>query len=58
MARPVPASHAEKASIRIGTRANDGVWFSTGQIERGMNMDSIMLSRHSRAALPRPRGHA
>ncbi len=29
MARPVPASHAEKASIRIGTRANDGVWFST-----------------------------
>ena len=51
MARPVPASHAAKASIRIGTRANDGVWFSTGQIERGMNMDSIMLSRHSRAEM-------
>ena len=51
LVRPVPASHAEKASIRIGTRANDGVWFSTGQIERGMNMDSIMLSRHSRAEM-------
>lgn len=51
IARPVPASHAEKASIRIGTMVKDGVWFSTDQIERGMNMDSIMLSRQSRAEM-------
>ena len=51
MARPVPASHAEKASIRIGTRVNDGVWFSMDQIERGINIDNIMLSRHRRAEI-------
>ena len=51
MARPVAASHAEKASIRIGTRVKDGVWFSIDHIDRGMNMDSIMLSRHSRAEI-------
>ena len=51
MARLVAASHAEKASIRIGTRVKDGVWFSIDHIDRGMNMDSIMLSRHSRAEI-------
>lgn len=51
MARPAPASHAEKASMRMGTRVNDGVWFSMGHIERGMNIDNIMLSRQSRAEI-------
>lgn len=51
IANPVPASHAEKASIRMGTRVKDGVEFSIGQRERGMNMDSIMLSRHRRAEI-------
>lgn len=51
MARPAPASHAEKASMRMGTRVNDGVWFSRGHIERGMNIDNIMLSRQSRAEI-------
>ena len=51
IARPVPASHAENASISTGTMVNDGVWFSIGQIERAMYMDSIMLSRHSRAEI-------
>ena len=51
MAKPVLASHAEKASIKMGTRVNEGVWFSTGQAERGMNMESIMLSKHNRAEM-------
>lgn len=51
IARPVLASHAENANIRMGTRVNDGVWFSIGQIDSGINMESIMLSRHRRAEI-------
>lgn len=49
MARPVPASHAEKVSMMIGTAANEGVWLSIDHIVRPTNIESIMLSRHSRA---------
>lgn len=49
MARPVPASHAEKVNIRMGTIMNDGVWLSMGHIDSPTNIESIMLSRHSRA---------
>lgn len=49
IARPVPASHAEKVSMMIGTIVNEGVWFSMGHIVRPTNIESIMLSRHSRA---------
>lgn len=51
MARPVPASHAEKVSISTGASVNDDIWFSTDQVERGIYMDSIMLSRHSKAEI-------
>lgn len=37
--------------MRIGTRVNDGVWLSIGHIERGINMDNIMLSKQSRAEI-------
>lgn len=49
MARPVPASHAEKVSMMIGTVVNEGVWLSIDHIVRPTNIESIMLSRHSRA---------
>lgn len=51
MARPVPASHAENASISTGAMENEVVWFSTGQMERAMYSDSIMLSKHNRAEI-------
>lgn len=51
MARPVPASQAENVSMRIGMRVKVVAWFSAGQIDRMMYMDSIMLSRHSRAEI-------
>lgn len=49
MARPVPASQAENVSMSTGIRVDEAIWFSTGQIDRVMYMDNIMLSRHSRA---------
>lgn len=49
IASPVPASQAEKVSMRIGARAREGVWFSIGQVDRAIYIDSIMLSRQSRA---------
>lgn len=45
----MPASHAENVSMRIGVREEEGVWFSTGHVDRAMYIDSIMLSRQSRA---------
>lgn len=51
IARPVPASQAENVSMSTGTRVNDVAWFSTGQVDRAMYIDSIMLSRHSRAEI-------
>lgn len=51
IARPVPASQAEKVSMRIGVRAREVVWFSMGNIDRAMYRDNIMLSRHSRAEI-------
>lgn len=49
IASPVPASHAENVSMRIGVREEEGVWFSIGHVDRAMYIDSIMLSRQSRA---------
>lgn len=51
IASPVPASQAENASMRIGIRVNDVAWFSTGQIDRAMYIDNIMLSRQSSAEI-------
>lgn len=51
IARPVPASQAENVSMSMGIRVGDVVWFSIGQIDRAMYMDSIMLSRHRRAEI-------
>lgn len=51
MASPMPASQAEKASMRMGTRVNEGVWVWIGQVERAMYRASIMPSRQSRAEM-------
>lgn len=51
MARPAPASQAENVSMSTGMRVKDAAWFSTGQIDRAMYMESIMLSRQSRAEI-------
>lgn len=51
IASPVPASHAENVSMRIGIRVDDGDWFSIGHVDRAMYIDSIMLSKHSRAEI-------
>lgn len=51
MARPVPASQAENVSMNTGARAMDVIWVSIGQIDRATYMESIMLSRHSRAEI-------
>lgn len=50
-ASPVPASQAENDSIKMGMRVavDDCVWI--GHIVRAMYIDSIMLSRHSRAEI-------
>ena len=50
-ASPVPASHAEKVNMKIGrmAEADDCVWI--GHIDRATYIDSIMLSRHSRAEI-------
>lgn len=51
MARPVPASQAEKVSMRMGIRVGDVVWFSTGHMDKAIYIDSIMLSRQRRAEI-------
>lgn len=51
IARPVPASQAENVSMNTGARVTDVIWVSTGQTDRVMYMESIMLSRHSRAEI-------
>lgn len=51
MARPVPASQAENVSMSMGMRVKDGAWFSMGQIDRAMYIDSIILSRQRRAEI-------
>lgn len=51
IARPAPASQAEKASMMIGIRVGDVAWFSIGQMDRAIYIDSIMLSRHNRAEI-------
>lgn len=50
-ASPVPASQAENVSMRIGRSMDDVVWVWIGHIDRAMYIDSIMLSRHSRAEI-------
>ena len=51
IARPVPASQAENVSINTGAKAMDVIWVSTGQMDRVMYMESIMLSKHNRAEI-------
>ena len=51
IARPVPASQAENVSISMGIKVGDVAWFSIGQMDKAMYMDSIMLSRHRRAEI-------
>lgn len=51
IARPVPASQAENVSMSIGVMVSVIVWFSRGQMERARYIDSIMLSKHSRAEI-------
>lgn len=51
MARPVLASQAENVSMSTGIRVKDAAWFSMGQVDRAMYMESVMLSRHSRAEI-------
>lgn len=51
MARPIPASQAEKVSIRIGMRERDVDWVWAGHMDRPIYMDNIILSRHSRAEI-------
>lgn len=50
-ASPVPASQAEKVSIRIGSRVGDDVCVWMGHMDRARYIDSIMLSRHRRAEI-------
>lgn len=50
-ASPVPASQAEKTNIRIGSRVDDGACIWIGHMVRATYIDSIMLSRHSRAEI-------
>lgn len=50
-ASPVPASQAEKVSIRIGSRVGDAACIWMGHIDRATYIDSIMLSKHSRAEI-------
>lgn len=47
----MPASQAENVSMNTGARVTDVIWVSTGQTDRVMYMESIMLSRHSRAEI-------
>lgn len=51
IARPVAASQAENVSMSSGIVVNVVAWFSMGQIERAIYIDSIMLSRHRRAEI-------
>lgn len=48
-ARPVPASQAEKVSMKIGRRTGAAACVWMGHIESAINIDSIMLSKHNRA---------
>lgn len=50
-ASPVPASQAEKVSIRIGRRVEDVVCVWIGHIDNAIYIDSIILSRHSSAEI-------
>lgn len=50
-ASPVPASQAENTSIRMGKSVDDGVCIWMGHMDRAIYIDSIMLSRHSRAEI-------
>lgn len=50
-ARPVAASQAENVSMRMGRIVEAGDWVWMGHMARATYMDSIMLSRHSRAEI-------
>lgn len=50
-ARPVPASQAENVSMRMGRVEEADAWVWMGHMARATYMDSIMLSKHSRAEI-------
>lgn len=50
-ARPVPASQAEKVNMIIGRMVEDDDCIWMGHMASATYMDSIMLSRHSRAEI-------
>lgn len=50
-ASPVAASQAENVSMRIGIMADAGVCVWMGHMVRATYIDSIILSRHSRAEI-------
>lgn len=50
-AKPVPASQAENVSMMIGRMVEDGDCIWIGHMARATYIDSIMLSKHSRAEI-------
>lgn len=50
-ASPVPASQAENVSMRMGRMVEVDACVWMGHMARATYMDSIMLSRHSRAEI-------
>lgn len=50
-ASPVPASQAENVSMMIGRMEADGVCIWIGHMVKATYIDSIMLSKHSRAEI-------
>lgn len=50
-ASPVPASQAENVSMRTGMMVEDGVCIWMGHMAKATYRDSIILSRHSSAAI-------
>lgn len=47
----MPASQAEKDSINIGVSISDEVCSWMGHIDKAINKDSIMLSKHSKVEI-------
>lgn len=50
-ASPAPASQAENVSMRIGRIVEDGAWIWIGHMVRATYIESIMLSKQSRAEI-------
>lgn len=50
-ASPAPASQAENVSMRMGRMVEDGACIWIGHMAKATYMDSIILSRQSRAEI-------